>query len=221
MEKIKTLLEYLKIKSILNTLERDETIEEFIANCERGDWLMRLAYSLEIDNRKLILAKGLCAQTISEMLLDKRSIYAIDTAINFGNHLVDEQELKNAALLAYSAYRDAEFEYRKDADFFGGAGSAHLAFYSTAVAAAASTVDSKIWIKNGTYSDDIEANYVLVLQSTTADLTAEAVALDAIVPGVNDDSFINIARKANLERTAEICRNQIGQLLINAARCFN
>lgn len=79
------------------------TIEEAISTCHRGDWLLWLAAKIEIDEKKLSLAKGYCANTVRHLMRDERSIKAVDAAIAYGNGLIHKNELKLAADAAWDA----------------------------------------------------------------------------------------------------------------------
>src|SRR5574343_190273 len=75
----------------------DKTIDQVVAECHRGDWLLLLAYKVKIDHRLLTLAKGHCANTVRHLMKDERSIRAVDTAIAFGEGRATPDELKAAA----------------------------------------------------------------------------------------------------------------------------
>ena len=81
----------------------DRTIEQAVADCHRGDWLLWLASKLEIDRRKITLAKGLCANTVRHLMTDDRSKNAVDAAIAYGKGDIGEEELADAALTAATA----------------------------------------------------------------------------------------------------------------------
>lgn len=80
-------------------------------NCPRGDWMLCLAKKLNIDNRKLTLAKGLCAKTVIHLMKDERSKKAVEIAIEYGKGKASREELNAAD--AYAA--DAVDAYAVDA----------------------------------------------------------------------------------------------------------
>ena len=80
----------------------DKRIEQVVTNCERGDWLLWLGQKIEINNRKLTLAKAHCANTVRHLMKDERSTFAIDTAIKYGEGKASDKDLNQAA--AYAAY---------------------------------------------------------------------------------------------------------------------
>ena len=91
--------------------------------CHRSDWMLWIAKKLNVDKRKLTLAKGKCAETVIHLMKDQRSIDAVKAAIAYGNGEIDDVQLKIAADaadvvdVAYAAYAAARKEnQRKTAD---------------------------------------------------------------------------------------------------------
>jgi hypothetical protein len=81
----------------------ERTIEQAVNDCHRGDWLLWLGQRLEIDGRKITLAKGHCANTVRHLMKDQRSVDAVDVAIAYGEGKIGKEELA-AAAAAYNAY---------------------------------------------------------------------------------------------------------------------
>ena len=76
----------------------DRTVAEAWAECPRGDWMLWIYTSLYSANkRELTLAKGHCAGTVLHLMTDDRSKAAVQAAIDYGNGLIDDEELKKAA----------------------------------------------------------------------------------------------------------------------------
>jgi hypothetical protein len=99
-----TFTEYLKsINACSDAIEwaESKTVEEVVATCHRGDWLLWLASKCDIGLQPLTLAKGHCANTVRHLLKDDRSIKAVDTAIAFGEGRATREELD--AAYAYAA----------------------------------------------------------------------------------------------------------------------
>ena len=106
----------------------DKSIEEAVNTCPRGDWMLWLAKKVNVGIRPLTLAKGKCANTVRHLMKDERSIKAVDSAIDFGNGLIEESELRDAyaadaaaaayaaAYAAYAAYAAADAAYADAAD---------------------------------------------------------------------------------------------------------
>ena len=86
----------------------DMPIEEVVASCHRGDWLLWLAKRVDADFQLFTLAKGHCANTVRHLMKDDRSINAVDVAIAFGEGKATREELDTAADAAadaaYTAY---------------------------------------------------------------------------------------------------------------------
>ena len=76
-------------------------------NCHRGDWMLWMANELDVDNKILTLAKGKCAETVIHLMKDQRSIDAVKSAIDFGNELIDKDQLNAAYTAAGTAYTAA------------------------------------------------------------------------------------------------------------------
>ena len=85
----------------------DMEIEDVVDKCYRGDWLLWLANKVNVDDRKLTLAKGLCANTVRHLMKNERSVKAVDAAIAYGKGEIDRKELNDAAYVAdAAAYAD-------------------------------------------------------------------------------------------------------------------
>jgi len=107
-----------------------DTIEEVVKNCHRGDWLLRLARKLNVNLRKLTLAKGYCANTVRHLMTNERSREAVDVSIKFGRFEASRDKLEAAA----DAAADVVNTYSYSAAY---SDTAYSAAYSAAAAAAA------------------------------------------------------------------------------------
>jgi len=87
----------------------DKTVQEAWDVCECGDWMLWIYAKLYPENiRQLTLVKGHCAKTIEHLMKDERSIKSVQAAIDFGNGLIQLDELLNRASYAsYAAYAAA------------------------------------------------------------------------------------------------------------------
>ena len=167
MKIFQQLLKELRACSEAREWAGDKTIEEVVETCDRGDWLLWLASRVNVDDRKLTLAKGLCANTVRHLMKDKRSIDAVDTAIAYGKWEVGIEALNAAA---------------------------------SVVAASASVVAS--------YAAS-SASYA----AASASYAASSAAYAASSAASSADSA-DSARKENQMQTANICREVIGQEII-------
>ena len=111
MKTFKELLITLKACNEAKIWANDMSIEEAIASCQRGDWLLWLAKKVDIPLQALILAKGHCAKTVYHLMKDDRSKKAVDVAIGFGEGINSEEELNNAYYDAYIAYVTTDTTY--------------------------------------------------------------------------------------------------------------
>ena len=137
---MKTFNQYLQsVKACDPAVEwaGNKTIEEVVATCHRGDWLLWLAERCDIGLQPLALAKGHCANTIRHLMEDKRSIKAVDIAIAFGEGKATRKEL-DAAYYAAATYAYASAA----ADYAAAAAAAAAAAGHDAAAAAANRMQT-------------------------------------------------------------------------------
>jgi len=157
---------------------RDMPIEEVVATCHRGYWLLWLAKKVDVDLRLRTLVKGHCANTVRHLMTDERSLNAVDVAIAFGEGKATREELYAAAAGAYAATGAA-----------GAAGAAANAAIAAAAAYAYASVDA--------------ADAAAYAAADAAD-AADAAAIAAIAA----------AYAATHQQAADICRQYIGEALI-------
>jgi len=138
----KELLEDLNACEEAREWAQAKTIEQVIADCHRGDWMLWLAKKVDIGLRPLTLAKGHCAATVLHLMKDERSKTAVEVAIKYGNNEASDSELKMAAAAAAAADADAYDAYAA----YAAAAAAYAAYAAAAAAAAA-------------YADDAAAAY--------------------------------------------------------------
>ena len=160
MKTFKQLLTELYACKEAREWAQDMPIEEVVNTCHRGDWLLWLAKKIDIDKRKLTLAKAHCANTVRHLMKDERSTNAIDVAIMYGNGGADDEQLKAAAAAAAAA-------------------------------------------------DAAAAAYAAAAAANDAAAAAYAAAAYAAYAAADD------ARSKNRQQTADICREYIGQLIID------
>jgi hypothetical protein len=98
-------------------------------NCPRGDWMLWIAYKLNINIHLLTLTKGYCVATVLHLMKDKRSINAVKVAIKFGRYLATRGQL-------YAAYADADAAHTADAYAAAYTADAYAAAYTAYVDAA-------------------------------------------------------------------------------------
>lgn len=100
---MKTFKEYLHSVNACQTAidwAGDKPVEQVVAECHRGDWLLWLAQKCGVELQPLTLAKGHCANTVRHLMTDERSTRAVDVAIAFGEGRATREELDAAAASA-------------------------------------------------------------------------------------------------------------------------
>ena len=105
-------------------------------NCERGDWMLWIAKKLNVDNRKLTMAKAMCAKQVDHLMKDQRSKDAIQACIDYFNGIITRVQL-NAAYAAADAAYAADAADAADADAAVAAADAAAVAAADAAAAAA------------------------------------------------------------------------------------
>jgi hypothetical protein len=82
-----------------------DKLEKFKNDWNKGispDGMLNVAGIFNINKRILTLAKGHCANTVRHLMMDDRSIKAVDTAIAFGEGRATESELNIAYYHVYN-----------------------------------------------------------------------------------------------------------------------
>ena len=152
----------------------NKTIDEVVATCHRGDWLLWLARKCDIGLQPLTLAKGYCANTVRHLMKDERSIRAVDVAIAFGEGKATREELdaakSAAAAAAYVAANAAAAAYYA-ANAVAHADAAAAAYYAANANAAAH--DAAYYAGNRVQTADICRKYIgdLIVEKVNLILT--------------------------------------------------
>ena len=73
-------------------------------NCERGDWMLWLAKRIKVDDKKLTMAKAMCAKQVSHLMKDQRSKDALQACFDYVNGKITRKELNTAAYAAAAVY---------------------------------------------------------------------------------------------------------------------
>ncbi|NLZ31335.1 MAG: hypothetical protein GX885_11465 [Methanomicrobiales archaeon] len=121
-------------------------------NCERGDWMLWLAKKLNVDDRKLTLAKFKCANQVRHLLKDQRSIDALDAAEKYGNGEAGIEALNTAADAAYDAAEDAPSAYASAA----ASADASVAAYAALATAEAAYATAAYAIAEAAYAASLK-----------------------------------------------------------------
>lgn len=72
-------------------------------NCNRGDWMLWLAKILDVDDKKLTLAKALCAKQVEHLMKDQRSKDALQSCFDYASGKISRSQLTAVANAADAA----------------------------------------------------------------------------------------------------------------------
>jgi hypothetical protein len=177
MKTFQELLEELNACGVARDWAAAKTIEEVVAECHRGDWLLWLAFHVNVDKRKLTLAKAHCANTVRHLMKDERSLNAVDIAMAYGKGEVEHEALIVAAFAADIAYID--------------------------------NIDGIDGIIDGyCYRAAAYAAYAAAIHNSAC------AAINDIANAAAYDAAYGAAKSENQKQTADICREYIGQEII-------
>ncbi len=84
-------------------LKSQKYASEAWQNCERGDWMLWLAKRLNVDDKKLTMAKAMCAKQVEHLMKDQRSKDALQACFDYANGKITRKELNDTAIAAYAA----------------------------------------------------------------------------------------------------------------------
>lgn len=184
MKTFQELLEELNACGVARDWAAAKTIEEVVAECHRGDWLLWLAFHVNVDKRKITLAKAHCANTVRHLMKDERSLNAVDIAMAYGKGEVEHEALIVAAFAADIAYID-------DIDGYCYRAAAYAAY-------AAAIHNSGCAAMND-------------IANAAADMAAAFPTADI---DIYSTYIYDAAKSANQKKTADICREYIGKEII-------
>jgi hypothetical protein len=80
-------------EELLKYYESKASFEDAWNDCERGDWMLRIAISLKVEDRVLTKAKALCANTIRYLMKELWSTNAVDAALRYADGEISRKEL--------------------------------------------------------------------------------------------------------------------------------
>jgi hypothetical protein len=173
---MKTLKDYLKFLNACKPAidwAGDKPVEQVVAECHRGDWLLWLAKKCGVELQPLTLAKAHCANTVRHLMTDKRSTRAVDVAIAFGEGRATREELDAAASAADASFVTyAAYAAHAAADAAYAAHAAADAAADAAYAAAADAAADAAYAANQQATADICRKYIgeLIIQKVNQTL---------------------------------------------------
>ena len=136
-------------------------------NCERGDWMLWLAKKLNVDDRKLTMAKAMCAKQVEHLMKDQRSKDAIQACIDCFNGLISKERFNAAAYAAAYAADDVMASTAYAATAAAHAAAAGDGAYDAAVAGAAAAIAA-------------DAAYIAAVDVGVTDTDADAARLNSL-----------------------------------------
>ena len=102
MDSIKLLKKLNACSEGIEFVSKHDSLESAWKHCPRGDWMLWLADKVKVPIKTLTLAKGLCVNTIRNLMKDERSIAAVDATIAFGRGKITEEELETTRKVAHA-----------------------------------------------------------------------------------------------------------------------
>ena len=174
-----TEVEILRFNPCMEALQfrlKFDSFESAWNACQRADWMLWLAHKLRIGNRKTTLAKGLCAQTVIDLMGNDVSKEATRLAISYGQGDASIEELNGIALKAFQVTYDKS-RSEHFAAFAAYSVVAHSQYLDTTVA----TQNAVIWSKKqkgGLMEDAIELG--VENKKRTADICRDILTKDVL-----------------------------------------
>jgi len=150
-------------------------------NCSRGDWMLWLAKKLDVDDRKLTLAKVRCAEQVKHLMKDQRSLDALDACFRYAKGELTRDELNAYAYdAAYAADAPSYASYAAYADASAASAAASAAYASAADASDAASAAADA-------SDATYAAARTVSLRKSADICREVLTEDILEKYENKD----------------------------------
>lgn len=172
----------------LNEWVKNKTPNQIVTECNNGSWFLLLAAHYNLDVRKIALACGKCANTVSHLMEDERSIKAINAAILFGEGKLNREDLTKIDNDALQVM-DSMWEENKHAT---------VAYSPSYYAASAARFAS--WITQ-------EMPRIVYLYAALAPAYNAALAMYA------EHGMLDSFREKGNKETADICREVFGSEL--------
>ena len=109
--KTKKLKKLNACKEAIEWVADQKNYKEAWRSCERGDWMLWLAFKLNIDDKKLTMAKVMCAKQVEHLMRDQRSRDALQACIDYANGKITRNQLNTYAAATYDAAYAAAYAY--------------------------------------------------------------------------------------------------------------
>jgi hypothetical protein len=130
-------------KEAIEYVRTQKSAKDAWMNCDRGDWLLWLAKRLNVDDKKLTLAKALCANQVRHLMKDQKSLDTLDACFKYANGEITREELDASAYAASAAAASADAAAASASAYAAAsAADADASAYAYAYAASAAKMDS-------------------------------------------------------------------------------
>jgi hypothetical protein len=158
-----------KLRACIEAIEYVKTRKSAVdawMNCDRGDWMLWLAKRLDVDDRKLTLAKAMCVKQVEHLMKDQRSLDALEGCFKYAKGELTREELDELASASASAYAaSAAYAYAAYAYAYASASAAYAAsayaYASDASASAASAAKKESLKKSADICREVLTEEVL------------------------------------------------------------
>ena len=137
-------------KDAIEWAANQKNYKEAWQSCERGDWMLWLAFKLNIDDKKLTMAKVMCVKQVEHLMRDQRSRDALQSCIDYANGKITRNQLNAAAYAAAAAYDAAAAYAAYAATAAAYDAAAAYAAYAAAADDAAAAADATYAVKKET-----------------------------------------------------------------------
>jgi hypothetical protein len=174
-------------------------------NCNRGDWMLWIAKRLDVNDKKLTLAKATCVKQIEHLLKDQRSIDALQGCFDYVEGRITRSELNDLAAAAYAVTGSNADAASYTAAYAVTGSNADAASYTASYAAA--------YAASAAY-----AAYASAAASAAYAAYAAAYAAAANAATADDDAA---ARDKSLKKSANICREILTDEVLEKYKSFN
>lgn len=101
--KTKKLMQFNPCREAIKWMSTQNNATEAWNNCERGDWMLWIAKMLNVDDKKLTMAKAMCAKQVEHLMKDQRSKDALQACFDYVNGKITREQLSIIAAYAYDA----------------------------------------------------------------------------------------------------------------------
>jgi len=129
-------------------------------NCERGDWMLWLAKRMNVDDKKLTMAKAMCTKQVKHLMKNQRSKDALQACFDYANGKITKKELNIAAYAAAYDYAAAYADAAYAATYAADAAYAAAYFATNAADAATNVIANAARISSLKKSADICREYL-------------------------------------------------------------